>query len=459
MVEFWVYDVAFLVVFVAAVFYFLKKHNKSLDKEGWMYMYRTKWGMNLINRVGTKYKGVLSKLRYLIVAVGYFLMAGIVYLFGMTVFEYIRNPAISEAIKAPPVAPLVPYFPQLFGMESFFPNFYFTYFLVAIAIVAFVHEFSHGIFMKFSKIKIKSTGIVFLGPILGAFVEEDKNSFNKKGKFNRLSVLAAGVFANLVTGIVFLLLAWGLFNVAYVSQGYIITDYAYAAVPTDSILGITNYSDDLILVNTTLGSYFWPQDTSMQEMDGYVKLYLDSPAIKKGVVGNVVAFNGEKIETRDDFHSSFKGLEPGDQLILKTVLENESEKYYGITLGAHPLKNDTGFLGVSGGGIDPKSSFGEFSAYSLLSYLKGSAIDYQPIYSFFGFLFNLLWWIVIINFLVALFNMLPLGILDGGQFFYVTILAITGSDKWAKRLYSALGKVIFAAFILLMLVWAWRLVF
>jgi len=55
--------------------------------------------------------------------------------------------------------------------------------------------------------------------------------------------------------------------------------------------------------------------------------------------------------------------------------------------------------------------------------------------------------------------MLPLGILDGGQFFYVTILGITGSEKWAKRLYGFIGRLIFAAFLALMFIWAYRLIF
>ena len=39
---------------------------------------------------------------------------------------------------------------------------------------------------------------------------------------------------------------------------------------------------------------------------------------------------------------------------------------------------------------------------------------------------------MIINLLVALFNMLPLGFLDGGRFFYLTFLGLTGSEKVAK---------------------------
>jgi len=70
-------------------------------------------------------------------------------------------------------------------------------FIVALAIVAIAHEFSHGVFMKLFKVKIKSTGLVFLGPILGAFVEEGKSSFHKKGKLEQMTVLGAGVFKSL----------------------------------------------------------------------------------------------------------------------------------------------------------------------------------------------------------------------------------------------------------------------
>ncbi|MEK6846831.1 MAG: site-2 protease family protein, partial [Nanoarchaeota archaeon] len=48
----------------------------------------------------------------------------------------------------------------------------------------------------------------------------------------------------------------------------------------------------------------------------------------------------------------------------------------------------------------------------------------------------LLWWIVMINVLVALMNMLPVAILDGGRFFYLTIAGITKSDEWGKKIYS-----------------------
>ncbi len=80
----------------------------------------------------------------------------------ITLFEYLFNPEIAQVIGgAPPVAPLIPYFPQLFGLSDFFPVFYAAYFVIAILIVMTVHEFSHGIFAKCYGIRIKSTGFVF----------------------------------------------------------------------------------------------------------------------------------------------------------------------------------------------------------------------------------------------------------------------------------------------------------
>jgi membrane-associated protease RseP (regulator of RpoE activity) len=48
----------------------------------------------------------------------------------------------------------------------------------------------------------------------------------------------------------------------------------------------------------------------------------------------------------------------------------------------------------------------------------------------------LLWWVVTINILVALMNMLPVAILDGGRFFFLTIWGITGREEWGKKIYS-----------------------
>jgi len=64
----------------------------------------------------------------------------------------------------------------------------------------------------------------------------------------------------------------------------------------------------------------------------------------------------------------------------------------------------------------------------------------------------------VINLLVALFNMLPLGMLDGGRFFYLAILGITGSEKFAKKAFKFMGYLILFVFLLLMFMWFIRII-
>ncbi|MDP1693908.1 MAG: site-2 protease family protein, partial [Candidatus Woesearchaeota archaeon] len=103
---------------------------------------------------------------------------------------------------APPaVAPVLP------GVSvPGLPNLSFWHWIVAIFLVATVHEFSHGIWARLYKIKIKSSGFLFFGPILGAFVEPEEKELNKKSKPAQLAVFAAGPFSNIIFGIFFLLI-------------------------------------------------------------------------------------------------------------------------------------------------------------------------------------------------------------------------------------------------------------
>ena len=58
-----------------------------------------------------------------------------------------------------------------------------------------------------------------------------------------------------------------------------------------------------------------------------------------------------------------------------------------------------------------------------------------------------------INLGVGLFNMLPVGIFDGGQVFYLTLLAITKSEKIAKMAFSIVTKIILFMFLALIVLW------
>ncbi len=86
---------------------------------------------------------------------------------------------------------------------------------------------------------------------------------------------------------------------------------------------------------------------------------------------------------------------------------------------------------------------------------KESSTYYTPTWdgNFVYFIYHLLWWVMVINLLVALFNMMPLGMLDGGRFFYLAVLGIFGSEKWAKRAYTWATYLILGMFALMMFFW------
>ena len=81
-------------------------------------------------------------------------------------------------------------------------------------------------------------------------------------------------------------------------------------------------------------------------------------------------------------------------------------------------------------------------------------VYYSPDYADFSeFGYYLLWWIIMINFLVALFNMIPAGIFDGGRFFFLTVWGITKKEKTATKASKALAY--FFLFILFLIVATW----
>jgi len=245
----------FLAFFLIVFSLLLYIRRKNLKREGRLYLYRTIWGIRLINYIGNKYKRTLKALSYVSVALGYLLMIGIFYLIYTIVKIYVFSPSIVRAIKVPPIMPLVPYLPQIFKLE-FLPPFYFTYWIVIIAIIAITHEMAHGIFAAYNKIKIKTTGFgffpFFLPIFLAAFVELDEKVMAKRKKFSQLAVLGAGTFANVLTAILFFGVLLIFFSMAFAPSGIIFDTYATSTIAIAGISSINNLqldepSYDLIL--------------------------------------------------------------------------------------------------------------------------------------------------------------------------------------------------------------------
>src|SRR3989339_650515 len=428
--SFIVYDLAFLVAFLvfASVFLYLKREN--LKKEGGLLLYKTSWGIKLIESVGDKHKKLLHFISYFSLGTGYILMVLIMFLIIQTVYIYLTTPII-QIFKAPPIMPLIPYFPQLFGLQSFFPPFYFIYFILSIAVVLTVHEFSHGIFAKSFGIRIKSTGFAFLKwfpALFGAFVEQDDKQMIKKSKFAQMSVLSAGVDAQTISSI----------------NGIPINN-----ISSQNILNLMN-EEGINNIVTKDGQGYIAEKKSLVNQEGYFVLYHDAPAINSELFGAITSINNEKIDSIEKLGSVIGSYQPGEEVVIKTMT-SEGEKVYNIILGEHPEKEGQAWLGI--GFVDQDQSTFTRKIVSKFTY-KDAHTYYQPRFDGASiFIHDLLWWIFLINLLVALMNMMPVGFLDGGQFFYLTVLGITKSEKIARQTFSAITYFILFLFLVLMIKW------
>ena len=460
---FTIFDLVFLIVFSLFVIIFLYSHRKNLKREGWLFLYRTSWGINLIDYVGDKYKKTLGFLSYVSIGVGYILMGTMLYLLGKMVYVYVAYPQIVQAIKIPPIMPLIPYLPQMFELD-FLPPFYFTYWLIIIVIIAITHEFAHGIFARYANVKIKSTGFGFLGPLLAFFVEQDEKDMENKSIFSQLAILSAGTFANVLTAIFFLVVMWGFFSVGFTASGVVFDTYSYSLVNVSDIISVNGISldnptyenilnlidgEEFDIIQTTDGSYLATREIIEEQEGDSLILYDDAPAINTELVGAITEINGIKITSLEELEEELDKYSVGEEIEIKTIT-NDSVKKYEIILEENP-RNGEAWLGIGFSSSESSGIFGNI--ISTLSSFKDEYVYYEANYEWVDFVYDLLWWIILISITIALVNMLPVGIFDGGRVFYLTILAITKSEKKAKKSFSIVTGLFFILLFVLMLFW------
>ncbi|MBU0761357.1 MAG: site-2 protease family protein [Nanoarchaeota archaeon] len=458
------YDLVFLALFILFVIIFLSTRKKNLERQGIVYLYKTKLGIKFIEGFAKKFEKVLKPAQWLVLASGYVLMITIVWLFVKSVYLYLTSPLV-QYIKSPPVVLLVPYFPKLFGLDSFFPPFYFTYFIIAIGIVAVCHEFSHGIFMKLNKINILSTGFAFLGPILGAFVEQDEKQMSKKKKFPQMVVLAAGTFANVVMALLFFGILALFFTSAFVPAGVKFSMYAFTNVNVEdiSIIGNSSIGESYVEINVNGERYFVEHAALQNSLENEIPtlfVFEDTPAFNSQIRGAITEINDIKTRDSEELSYVLGSFEVGDEVKVKTaILEPGTEivsetREYNLTLAEREGRPYLGIVFMENGGGGFVGFF-----YDLFFKVKDPFTHYESSWGNFGwFVYYLLWWIVVINFLVALFNMLPLGILDGGRFFYLTIWGLTKRESWARKSYKFAMWFLLALIFVMMAKWVLRFI-
>jgi membrane-associated protease RseP (regulator of RpoE activity) len=362
-------DYKWVILFYSAIILLIFAFRHKLDiQHKVMAFYRTKVGLKTMEKLGARHTEFIKFLGYVGIGAGYIGLFVIVYYMLKNLIMLLSIPTATSAISVVVPGVKIPGSPVTIPLVTGW---------IALFIVILAHEFSHGIVAKAHGLEIKSSGLFFLGPLMGAFVEPDEKRLRKEKDTVQYSVYAAGPFANMLIALVCLLLL------------------NYASVPA---MGAMTDEIGVEIVGIT---------------DGY-------PAKEAGLQKDMVVtgLNGEQIRSYDEFTKSLQRVRPNESV---TVTANGTD--YTLTTAASPNDPKQGYLGV-------------LASSKAKVQLKSEELYYQVIYAIIKWLTELFAITGLLSLGIGLANLLPLGPVDGGRMVQVTLQKIKGEEKgnvlWRK---------------------------
>ncbi len=253
------------------------------------------------------------------------------------------------------------------------PNLSFWHWIIAIFAVVVVHEFMHGVYARVENLKVKSSGFGFFGPIPLAFVEPDEKEMVKRNKKGQLAILAAGAFTNVVFALLFLVI--------------------------------------FSLVTTPLyNSAFDKEGIKVEQVNA------NSPARDLDLPFVITQINGEETSNAQQFANVTSTLEINQTITLTT---DNGEVI--LTTISNPKNDSRPYIGIEG------------LSQNYVKKENTSNITAKII----SWLWLLSFWLFVVNLGVGLFNLLPLGPVDGGKMFYTLMLAIfRNNEKIASKVWG-----------------------
>ncbi len=357
----------YIIFFYLLIIIFLILHSKKIDRQAKIiFLYRTKWGLSWMDKYSKKFREWVILLGYIGVGAGYVGLIVISYVLIKNLVDLVTKPAAVSGVSL--VLPGINV-PGL-GILPFW------YWIIAIFIIAVVHEFAHGIVARAHNIEVKNTGIVFFGPILGAFVEPNEEKLRKEKDITQYSVLAAGSFSNILLAILAIIL---------------------------------------------LSVVFSPLQQGMVEPTGFsFNAYVDEsyPFAQAGIAAGTVitGIDGTATTTFQEFSDELAYHKPGDTIEVQTA-----QKKYEITLIVSPGNERKPFLGIQ----DIKNEFEVKEKYTVGIW--------KVMYIIIDWIAGLLRWLFLLSLGIGLFNLLPLPIVDGGRMAQVFLHKLKGPETGERR--------------------------
>ena len=330
-----------------------------------------------MDRISSRFRKAVKIFGYISIVFGFIGMAFMFYIIIANTINLIIKPAVTEGGIA-----LVLPFTNIPGI-GYLP---FIQWLLAIFILAIVHEFSHGIMARAHDLRLKSSGFAFFSvfiPIIpAAFVEPDEKKLVKKSARVQNSIFAAGPMANiLLAGIILLVML-------------------FVMLPIQA--KITE-----------------PMGFSFDVMNETV------PAGKAGLEDGmiIIKFNNKTVTDAYDFINYMYYNSTVDETIY---LGTENETYAIVTEK-----------------IDNRSMIGVTNIKNEIKFKE----RFLAVKDIFLWTFSFLRILGLFNFFIGLFNLLPLGIVDGGRMLKVSLEKVMSKEN-ARKIFVLVSSLALVSILL-----------
>lgn len=381
---------AFALFFI--IFLYIKRKNIVIQKiiypVLYLILYRSNFGIKFMKRFSKKYKEIIKFFGYCCIGIGFLGMIFISLNIILMLVMMILKPATDMG------AALVLPFTNIPGIGYLS----FIHWIIAIFILALIHEFAHGIVAKAHGLEIRSSGFAFLSffiPIIpAAFVEPDEKELEKQPDIVKYSIFSAGPVINILLSLIIL--------IALPYTGY----------------GIIHLGNDMA-----------PFESTITEPIGFSFDLLNDtyPASKAGMSAGIInEVNGQEVKNFKDFTDITYGIKPGQNINITT-----DKASYSLITTSSPDNPNKGFIGIR-----PLSN--EKVVKEQYSWLKHPYFWIKELFK----------WLFIFNFLIGFMNLLPLGIVDGGRILKTLLEKTIKDQKKAKKVWSFIAFFFLAILLL-----------
>ena len=381
-------------IFMGCMLLFLYVNRKKIIIQKIFYpflyfsMYKTKIGLKLMDRMAKKHPKFLKYLAYAGVAVGFLGMVAMAVLLIQNFYSLVTKPAAVSGVMM-----VLPFKAEGVFYVPFF------YWIISIFLLVIVHEFSHGIIARLYNIKINSSGLAFLNIIVpvipAAFVEPDEEELRKRPKIQQLSVFAAGPFSNFIFAFVVLAII------------------GFVMVPVSN--AIFNYNG-ILVTGFTPGNETFPAEAA-------------------GMTENelIMGIDNMPINTVENFTGIMQNKTPGESIVITTNVTD-----YDIILTESPDNESKAYLGIY------LTQNQEIKENILQKYGK-------ILPNIFIWFVGLFYWLYLLNLGIGLFNLVPLGPIDGGRMLQLAMHKFFKKKK-GDKIWKAIS-FIFLGLVLINVLW------